>query len=101
MSDKSDFYLKEKKLKNTPRHYRTLIDIKEVNDLGNRILIIGDDFKTYSYFKDNEDRERFKEEFEMFENKLKVGSQIAVYVTVREKDGKTYLNVSPDYILNN
>jgi hypothetical protein len=67
--------------------YTTALKVENIKDWGNSISILSDN-NWYSYWK--------KEEYKDFEEKIKVGNEIAVYVVEKKKNGRTYFNITPN-----
>lgn len=88
MREFSKWHLRQKGILPKTREYLTFFKINETKDLVKFIIIKSDDGKDYVYWKGGK--------YASFEERIKDGSEIHVFVREVEKDGKTYRNITPD-----
>lgn len=67
--------------------YTTVITVKEVKDTDKIIWITDEDGTVYSYFKNDGELEK------KFEEKIKVGAELGVFIKVKRTGEKTYYNL--------
>lgn len=93
MQPSRNIFLRQKLGKVQPKSYTTYLPkISKVVKVLETVYVTDRDGNEFSHF--------INEKNEGWENYLKVGNNVAVYVIEREKNGKTYKNIYPNHFTN-